>query len=63
MTPVGGRPSRRLRGKDASKILDVQCFCGITYEVPTQLLRTAGCPECHVATRDVPEDKSGPSGP
>lgn len=63
MSPVGGRPSRRLRGKDAARFLDVECFCGATYEVPEQLLQRATCPRpgCHIATRDVPEGKPGAS--
>lgn len=57
MTPVGGRPSRRLRGRDAPELLDVKCFCGVEYEVPVQFLKRASCPKCHLATRDIPEGR------
>jgi hypothetical protein len=57
MTPVGGRPSRRLRGRDAPGLLDVTCFCGLVYEVPVQLVKKASCPHCRRPTRDIPEGR------
>lgn len=55
MTTVGGRPSRRLRGRDAPGLLDVTCLCGVEYEVPVQLLKKASCPKCRCPTQDIPK--------
>lgn len=55
MTPVGGRPSRRLRGRDPLGLVAVTCLCGAAYEVPTQLQKQTACPKCKRPTRDVPE--------
>lgn len=54
MTPVAGRPSRRLRGRDEMVLVDVTCVCATRYDVPLEFIDVAICPSCGVSTLTVP---------